>query len=259
MKSDPPITDALILLAGAGSRLAAARGPVPKPLVEVLGRPLISYVLRALESVGIREVHAVVGANADEVIAGAEEWLPDGMRSHAIVNPEWQKQNGVSVLCAARVLPRPFLLTMGDHLFENAILQRLLNGAERDRLTLAIDRKIEQIFDLGDAMKVRTQGDHIVEIGKTLSDFDAIDTGVFLCPPALFDYLERAKVNGDCSLADGVRLMARDGKAAVVDIGDAWWQDVDTPEMLERAEQESARLGRETRSDRTQISVARQD
>ena len=36
--------------------------------------------------------------------------------------------------------------------------------------------------------------------------------------------------------------MAQDGKVRGVDIGDAWWQDVDTPEMLARAEQEIARL-----------------
>ena len=57
----------------------------------------------------------------------------------------------------------------------------------------------------------------------------------------MFDYLRRALKGGDCSLADGVRLMAAEGKALAIDIGEAWWQDVDTPEMLTRAEQEMAR------------------
>jgi hypothetical protein len=58
----------------------------------------------------------------------------------------------------------------------------------------------------------------------------------------MFDYLRRALTEDDCSLADGVRLMASDGKALAIDIGEAWWQDVDTPEMLARAEQEAERL-----------------
>ena len=52
----------------------------------------------------------------------------------------------------------------------------------------------------------------------------------------IFDYLERAKSGSrgsDCSLADGVRLMAGDDKVRAIDIGDAWWQDVDTPQMLQ--------------------------
>jgi NDP-sugar pyrophosphorylase family protein len=58
----------------------------------------------------------------------------------------------------------------------------------------------------------------------------------------MFDYLRRAVKDDDCSLADGVRLMAADGKVQAIDIEDAWWQDVDTPEMLARAEEEVKRL-----------------
>lgn len=231
------IRDAVILLAGAGSRLTSARGAVPKPLVEVGGQPLISYVLRALQAVGVIRVHGVVGSNATEVISGVKACLPDGLTFAPIHNHEWEKSNGISVLAAAPAVSGAFILAMGDHLFEPEILRVLLAEADFARLNLAVDRRIESIFDLDDATKVRTRDGDILEIGKKITDFDAIDTGLFLCPSALFDYLERAKTNGDCSLSDGVRLMARDGKAAAVDIGDRWWQDVDTPAMLQRAEE----------------------
>lgn len=236
MISDGPITDAVVLLAGAGSRLATARGSVPKPLVPVLGRPLISYVLKALEAVGVHTIHAVVGANAEEVMFGVEECLPARLMLNRIDNREWRRQNGISVLAAAAELDRPFLLAMGDHLFETSILRRLIAHANREKVTVAVDRKISAIFDLPDAMKVRTAGTSVVTIAKDLSDFDAIDTGLFVCSPEIFDYLERAKSHGDCSLADGLRLMGADGKVDAMDIGEAWWQDVDTPAMLERAE-----------------------
>ena len=45
----------------------------------------------------------------------------------------------------------------------------------------------------------------------------------------------------DCSLADGVRLMARDDKVRAIDIGDGWWQDVDTRQMLQHAERQMAK------------------
>jgi choline kinase len=248
------VTEAVILMAGAGSRLGAAGGAFAKPLVQVGGRPLICYTIDALVRAGVRSVHAVIGANGERLAAEVAPLFPAAIRFRTIINPDWQKQNGVSVLAAAEHVSGPFILAMGDHLFEPALLDALLSGADTAVVNLGVDRKIESIFDLDDATKVSTDGERLINIGKQLTDYDAIDTGVFLCSQELFTHLRAAaaKQNGDCSLSDGVRLMAADAKVRAVDIGEAWWQDVDTPEMLQRAEEESARLllegGRRRRS-----------
>lgn len=236
------VTDGVILMAGIGSRLGAAGGALAKPLVQIAGRPLISYTFEALARAGVRNVHAVMGAQSDRLTSALLPLVPPALQFSTIVNPDWQKQNGVSVLAAAGRVSAPFLLVMGDHLFEPAILQALLAGADPAQVNLAIDRKVGSIFDLDDATKVATEGDRLIEIGKELTRYDAIDTGVFLCPEEIFTYLQAAQRDGDCSLSDGVRLMAADGKVRAVDVGDAWWQDVDTPEMLRQAEEQSARF-----------------
>jgi 1L-myo-inositol 1-phosphate cytidylyltransferase len=232
------IADAVILMAGSGSRLRTGRAKPIKPLISVLGRPLISYTLEALANAGITTVYAVVGFEHESLIAQMQSLVPRDIMVRFIENRDWQKQNGISALAAANHVSAPFLLTMSDHLFDQVMVDLLVCHAVLDQLNLAIDRKLDSIFDLGDAMKVQTRGDRIVAIGKQLQDYDAIDTGLFVCPPSFFNYLERAKHGGDCSLADGVRLMATDGYAGVIDIGEAWWQDVDTPEMLANAEQQ---------------------
>jgi choline kinase len=236
------VESAVILMAGVGSRLGTAGGAIAKPLVQIGGCPLICYTLAALQRAGVRTIHAVMGANSESLSRELAPLIPPGMALHIIANPEWQKQNGVSVLAAAPYVRAPFVLTMGDHLFEFGVLHTLLEGSDPQQVNLAIDRKIESIFDLDDATKVQTDGERLLEIGKQLPHYDAIDTGVFLCSDEIFGYLKAAQRDGDCSLSDGVRAMAADGKVRAVDIGDAWWQDVDTPEMLARAEQESARL-----------------
>jgi choline kinase len=236
------ITDAVILMAGTGSRLRGSADTIAKPLIPIAGRPLISYAIDSFDKVGVKTVHAVVGPNGEELAAAVAPLLPTHMRFHPISNPDWRKQNGVSLLTASGKVSAPFFLAMGDHLFESSILNELVEHADLSRLNLAIDRKIGSIFDLDDAMKVQTEDTLIVAIGKKLETYNAIDTGIFLCPEIMFDYLRRARKDDDCSLADGVRLMADDGNAMAVDIGDAWWQDVDTPEMLARAEQEAMRL-----------------
>ena len=45
-------------------------------------------------------------------------------------------------------------------------------------------------------------------IGKEIEVYDAIDTGMFLCSPTVFDDLERASKDGNCSLSDGMRRLA---------------------------------------------------
>jgi 1L-myo-inositol 1-phosphate cytidylyltransferase len=240
------VTDAVVLMAGTGSRLRGSGEVVPKPLVPILGRPLISYIAESLEQAGVRTLHAIVGANGDKLVESLRPLLPPSLELNPIRNPYWQKQNGISVLCAAGHVTEPFLLTMGDHLFDPEILPLVLQkSAEADGLILAIDKKLATIFDIDDAMKVQTSGDRVVTLGKNIEVYDAIDTGVFLCPNDLFDYLRRAQTRSresDCSLADGVRLMASDGKVRGSDIGGAWWQDVDTPAMLAHAEENLRRL-----------------
>jgi choline kinase len=228
-------------MAGTGSRLRGSKETIAKPLIPIAGRPLIYYAIDSFDRAGVRTIHAVVGPKGEELAAAVTPLLPPHMQFRAIPNPNWQKQNGVSVLAAAGKVRAPFFLAMGDHLFEPSILDQLLVHADLDNLNLAIDRKIDSIFDLDDAMKIRTEDNRIVAIGKKLENFNAIDTGIFVCPESIFEYLRRALKDGDCSLADGVRLMAEERNALAVDIGRAWWQDVDTPEMLARAEQEVAR------------------
>ena len=80
------------------------------------------------------------------------------------------------------------------------------------------------------------KGIYIVDIGKEIANYDALDTGMFLCSPALFDRLESATRDGNCSLSDGMRQLAQERNLRALEIGEAHWQDVDTPEALAHAE-----------------------
>ena len=238
------ISEAVILMAGEGSRLRGSDKTILKPFVPVLGRPLISYTLDALVRVGIKTVHFVIGYESKRVTAQVKQLIPSGLSASFIENRDWQKQNGISLLAAAGHVGARFLLTMSDHLFDNTIVDCLIQSADPDFLNVAVDRKLGSIFDLEDAMKIQTRRNRVIGIGKDLADYDAIDIGLFVCPVEIFGYLERAKSESsrnDCSLADGIRLMASDYKVRAIDIGGAWWQDVDTPQMLQHAEKEIAK------------------
>jgi choline kinase len=223
-------------MAGTGSRLRALTNHLPKPLIEIAGQAVFSYTIDALQRGGIEALYVVTGFNSEALLAGLKPLIPTKMKLRAIHNPEWKKQNGISVLAARPHLSAPFLLLMGDHLFGPLIVDLAIRESDLSVLNVAVDRKLDAIFDVADAMKIKTKGDRVVAIGKNLTDYDAIDTGLFVCPPEIFKYLKQATRDGDCSLADGVRAMAGDGKVRAIDIGNAWWQDIDTPEMLAEAE-----------------------
>src|SRR6266540_236370 len=252
------ISEAVILMAGEGSRLRGADKTFLKPFVPVLGRPLISYTLDALFHAGIKTVHFVVGYESERMIAQVKQLIPSGVNASFIENRNWRKQNGISLLAAAGHAGAPFLLTMSDHLFDDAMVGRLLDNFDPGLLNIAVDRKLDSIFDLHDAMKVQTRRNRIIGIGKDLREFDAIDTGLFVCPLEIFDYLERAKSDScqnDCSLADGLRLMAGDDKVWAIDIDESWWQDVDTPEMLQHAERQMAKSPKAPAAQRDDIRM----
>jgi choline kinase len=231
------VNECLILAAGKGSRIASVSGGAPKPLVPLRGIPLLEHVITSCREAGITRFVIVVGYRADLI----RRWFAgrsfEGISVTLIDNPDYHEANGVSALAAKDELHNPFLLLMSDHIFEpktaRALAQRPLAD---DEVILAVDHKVDRVFDLDDATKVKCEADHIVDIGKDLGRYDALDTGMFLCSPALFHRLESAKRDGNCSLSDGMRQLAREQKLRAFDIGDAHWQDVDSSEALAHAE-----------------------
>jgi 1L-myo-inositol 1-phosphate cytidylyltransferase len=232
------VNQCLILAAGNGSRIASVAGGVPKPLVPLCGVPLLEHVMTCSRDAGIERFVIVAGYRADLIRNWLGNQSMDGISITLIENPEYHKANGVSALAAKTELHQPFLLLMSDHIFEPKTAEALLRQPlADDEVILAVDSKIDRVFDLDDATKVRCEGNQIIEIGKDLSRYNALDTGMFLCSQALFNRLESARKNGDCSLSDGMRKLAQDGKLKAFDIGDGHWQDVDSPQALAYAEE----------------------
>ena len=229
---------ALIIAGGAGARLQTVTGQVPKPLMKLCGVPLIKRIILTAARAGISRFVIVTGYQADlfhEVLS--DDPGLDGCRIEWVHNERWRLPNGVSVLAARSRLAEPFALLMADHLFEQKTLERLLEEPVADgECLLAVDRKIDSVYDLDDATKVEVRGDEVVRIDKALREFNAIDSGMFLCTPALFDALDAVDGPEGCALSDGVRALAENGRIRAFDVGDGFWQDVDTPEMLAHGE-----------------------
>jgi choline kinase len=235
---------AVILAAGNGDRF---RTPLrdSKLLQPLLGRPILLRTLEAARDAGVQAATVVLGYQADRVRTLVERSAPAGLSLSFAFNPEWELENGVSAL-AARPFAGPgrFALLMGDHIFEPPVLHRMLHltAGDQDSI-LAVDARPATPEQAAEATKVRRVGSRIVAIGKELTDFDALDTGLFVCSPTLFEALDAACAQGDTTLSGGIRQLAARGLMHAMEIGNAAWCDIDTRSDLEAAE---ALLGAET-------------
>jgi choline kinase len=230
------VNQCLILAAGNGTRIRSVSAGLPKPLVDFRGKPILEHVIRRASHAGIEKFVIVVGYRSDLI----RNWFDGRSLGGSVTfveNSEYHKSNGISALKAKDEIRENFLLLMADHLFEpetaHTLLQQPLGPEE---VILAVDPNIDRVFDLDDATKVRRDGDRIVDIGKEIVRYDALDTGMFLCSPALFGRLEAATNDGNCSLSDGMRQLATERRLRALEIGEAQWQDLDTPQALAHAE-----------------------
>lgn len=240
MAGDRTVKRAVILAAGRGSRLVGLPGDesLPKPLKLVSSVPLLVRILRTLESEGITEAVVVIGYRGEQIRRALLSEPSLGLKLIFVENERWDRgANGVSLLAAKHYLDQDCILSMADHLYSPDLVRRLRAADLGGGCALAVDRDIDRCFDLPDATKVLLSGGRIVDIGKDIPAYDAIDTGVFRVNRALCDELEKVyEMRGDCSLSDGVRALSARGEFVAVDGDGARWIDVDTPEAHARAE-----------------------
>ncbi|HQU15594.1 MAG: nucleotidyltransferase [Chromatiales bacterium 21-64-14] len=228
----------LIVAAGQGTRLRE-KGE-SKPLIKVKGVPLIERVINNARRAGVAAFHVVSGYRGAPLRAALDAFAAREQISIThVINEDWERANGVSVYKAKEYLSGPFLLTMCDHLVDPHIIRDVLaTPHEPGTVTLCVDHNIDNpLNDPEDVTRVRCSGGRIELVGKVIRDHNAIDTGVFLCTPVIFDALEESFQRGDESISGAMNVLAEWGKARSFDIKDRIWVDVDDPAAFRKGEQ----------------------
>jgi CDP-L-myo-inositol myo-inositolphosphotransferase len=228
----------LIIAAGRGTRLSTKHDS--KPLISLLGLSLIERVILTAKKGGLTDFYVVTGYNGEKVRRFLNRFSKrrDIKITH-IINDDWEKGNGISVLKAKDILKENFILLMSDHIFDESIIVKLKNEKiADDEVMLVVDYNIKtnKLVDIDEVTKVLVEDDRILDIGKNIKKYNAYDTGIFLCSPAIFNAIEESSGNGDTSLTGGIRILAKKGKAKALDIKDGFWIDVDDEDAFKKAE-----------------------
>lgn len=118
---------AMILAAGRGERLRPLTDTLPKPLIEVGGKPLIEHHLERLSAAGFQDIvinQGHLGHLLPEHLGNGERW---NVRIHWSVEPPEALETGGGIFQALPLLGSgPFLLVNGD-IFTDYPLARLRN------------------------------------------------------------------------------------------------------------------------------------
>ncbi len=220
---------ALILAGGFGKRLRPITRDIPKPLVEVAGKPIIGWQFEWLKKYGIREVILAVGYLREKMMEVIGSGRNFGVRVSYVVedvplgtgggvkNAEpFLKNEDFFYVLNGDIISDIDLSLLGESLEENIVgtiaivpLPSPYGIVEYDPSTLSIKRFVEK---------------------PIISDY-WINAGVYCFTPEIFDYLPE---KGDIEKTS-FPLLANKGKLKAVPYKDVFWKSIDTHKDVEEA------------------------
>lgn len=227
---------AVILAAGAGTRVRRISERRPKCLIDLAGRPIIEWILESLLRGGIRNVVIVTGFGAPALRTALGTGRKHGLKITYVHNRNWKKPNGMSLYAARTAISagERFLVLMSDHLLPPSLIAKT-RKTRTSNCVLAVDTDIDSVFDLGDATKVRLEDGKPVAIGKKIRTYDAVDCGLFRLDGRVFPALAGSFEQGVLSLSGGIKILIKQGNLDVLPVSNMFWIDIDTPKAHRQA------------------------
>ena len=151
---------AIFIAAGEGSRLGNITNDLPKPLVDVNGKSVIERQISLLRKNNVNDIVVVTGYKKEKFTFKNIEYVH---------NPNFREQEQTGSLMAARSkIVGDVLIMFGDILFEEIILQQMLNS--KGDIVIAIDKDWEKSYEerpdnpKSKADKVLIKDDKVIQI-----------------------------------------------------------------------------------------------
>ena len=209
----------VILAAGKGTRMRPFSEHWPKPILPVLGKPLMDYQLEMMAGMGIRRVVVVVGHLGHEVVRALGDGSEWGV---SIQYVEQEEMLGIAhaVGRLEAYVDRPFFLFLGDIFFDTEDLGEMLARFRRDQLGGVLACKREPDLE---AMKrnfaVMAGDDGLVTRVVEKPRFPRTDLkgcGIYLFDQAFFDAVRRTPrtaLRDEYEITDSIQMFLDDGYA----------------------------------------------
>lgn len=217
---------AVILAAGEGKRMLPLTLERPKPLLPVLGKPILEHILEALPA-EVDHVILVVGYKREMVM----EYFGDSFGGRRIEYVVQERVEGTmkALLLAQPLLSGRFLLMNADDIHGETALNEALNHP----LALIVSPHIDP--SRFGVVEKSAEGTllHIVEKPE-VPPTNLVSTGAMVLDQRIFEYAVAASSSGEYYLPDALEQLAKDAPVSL--IVQELWIPLGYPEDIPEAE-----------------------
>jgi len=234
------IDKAVLLAAGRGTRMRELTVDLPKPMIEVRGKPILQHIVEGLRDAGVRQFLVIVGYRADAV----QNFFGDGSRYNIEIQYATQVvQDGtgrVVDLACNFAGDSPFVLNYGDILVDPGNYKRLIDLPHDIEAIISVTRGED--VSKGGAVFLNDEME-LVDLREKPKSGEATspwyNAGIYVFRPSIFDFTAKLKPSprGEYELTDAVRALAQSGKKVKALELTGGWADVRDPEILARLNQ----------------------
>jgi UDP-N-acetylglucosamine diphosphorylase / glucose-1-phosphate thymidylyltransferase / UDP-N-acetylgalactosamine diphosphorylase / glucosamine-1-phosphate N-acetyltransferase / galactosamine-1-phosphate N-acetyltransferase len=233
----PKIEKAVLLAAGRGTRMREMTADLPKPMLEVRGKPVLQHIVEGLRDAGVTDFLIIVGYRAEAV----QNFFGDG--SHYKIGIQYETQTvqdgtgRVVELAKNFVAGAPFVLGYGDILVAPENYKRIVDLRTGVEALISVTRGED--VSKGGAVFVNEQME-LVDLrekpkpGEPTSPW--YNAGLYAFRPTIFDFTAKLKPSsrGEYELTDAIRQFAQSGRKVQALELTGKWADVRDPETLAR-------------------------
>ncbi len=225
MTSSEPVTHAILLAAGRGTRLQPYTDTTPKPLLVHRGRPTLDYLLDSLLAAGVTEIVLVANHLSDQI----EKYATLRSASHAQhVRVAYQQHLAGTAHALESALEQypdlalqPFILSATDYLVPREFFSDLLSFHAHSDAPLSVSCKALDEAQMAGRSSVRFLPDgsivEIVEKPEPGTAPSAIGANLtFVLPPSLVPYIAEVPLSkrGEREVQQAINSWLRQGGTA---------------------------------------------
>ena len=232
---------AIILAAGVGRRLSDLTTDIPKCLLVVDGKTLLSRHMECLLAAGVNKVTVVVGYLAEQIEAELIPWKRK-IAVDTVFNSEFRKGSILSLYHGVKSIetkPEDVLVMDADVLYHTEVLARLVRARTPNCFLMDITAE-----ETGEEMMLGAKAGRVWKIARRVGmDWDTVGEGVGFFKISGKDMLSLLAVlqafreagTVDVEYESAIDTFIKEFYAGFVPVGDLPWTEIDFPEDVVKA------------------------